>query len=123
MDLLQDIFLRYGENTVLTDAGYLADEESFYRNLYHFKKRYSAYKIYNLASFPHEVGILLGYPIEDVEAYIENSGENYLLCGYWKVYHNVEEAGKIFNNFSNLRKEAVSLIFSGRELKEIMSYA
>ncbi|MDF2803134.1 MAG: hypothetical protein K0S61_3037, partial [Anaerocolumna sp.] len=86
------------------------------------KKRYSAYKN-NISAFPHEVGILLGYPIKDVEAYIENNGENYILCGFWKVYHNVEEAGKIFESFRILRKEAVDLIFSGKELKDIIPCA
>lgn len=122
-DLLQDIFSRYSENTVLKAAGYIAGTDSLYRNLYHFKKRYSAFKISRTADFPHEVGILLGYPVKDVEAYIANNGENYLLSGFWKVYHNVEEAGRVFENFRLLRKEAVDLIFSGKELKEIISCA
>ena len=36
--------------------------------------------------FPHEIGIFLGYPLEDVIGFIENKGENYTYCGYWKSY-------------------------------------
>lgn len=119
-ELLQEVFNRYSANSVLKTAGYISGENSFYRNLYHLKKRYCAFKM-NITAFPHEIGILFGYPIKDVEAYIENNGENYLLCGFWKVYHNPEEAGRIFEDFRNLRNEAINLIFSGRELKDIMS--
>lgn len=119
IELLKDIFNQYSESSVMKSNGYISGIESFYWNLYHFKKRYRAFKM-NLSSFPHEVGILLGYPIKDVEAYIENKGENYLLCGFWKVYHNVEEAGKVFEEYRMLRKEAVELIFSGKELKDIL---
>lgn len=39
--------------------------------------------------FPHEMGLLLGYPIEDVVGFMEHSGKEYLYSGYWKVYENV----------------------------------
>jgi len=44
--------------------------------------------------FPHEVGIFLGYPFEDVIAFEENQGHNCKYCGYWKSYCNPEEAKK-----------------------------
>ena len=34
--------------------------------------------------FPHEIGIFLGYPAEDVRGFVENGGCNYKLCGCWK---------------------------------------
>ena len=42
--------------------------------------------------FPHEIGIFLGYPAEDVRGFVENGGCNYKLCGCWKVYGSVESA-------------------------------
>lgn len=37
--------------------------------------------------FPHEVGLFLGYPLEDVEGFIRDArGGICLSCGYWKVY-------------------------------------
>ena len=46
--------------------------------------RYQKYMKDHL-SFPHELGLLLGYPVEDVLGFIRNEGRNYLYCGYWKV--------------------------------------
>ena len=32
--------------------------------------------------FPHEIGVFLGYPKEDVEGFIQNEGRKYLMIGY-----------------------------------------
>ena len=37
-------------------------------------------------TFPHDVGIFLGYPLEDVVGFIEHKGQNYTYCGLWKSY-------------------------------------
>lgn len=42
--------------------------------------------------FPHEVGIFLGYPVEDVIGFEKNQSKNCKFCGYWKSYSNPEEA-------------------------------
>lgn len=47
-------------------------------------------------SCPHEIGIFLGIPVEDVEGFIRHRGKNPLLCGYWKVYHHRERAETLF---------------------------
>lgn len=44
--------------------------------------------------FPHEVGVFLGYPLEDVIKFEENQGKFCKYCGYWKSYCNTEEARK-----------------------------
>lgn len=115
--LLEEVFKKHGRSTILKSTGYR--EDSFNWNLEHFKERFRTFKLDELSEFPHEVGLLLGYPLEDVESYIANNGENYLLCGFWKVYHNTEEARQIFEYFRTLRNDAISLIFSGRELRDI----
>lgn len=51
------------------------------------------------ASFPHEIGIFLGYPLDDVKDFIKNSGKNCRLCGCWKVYHHEDAAKKAFDCF------------------------
>ena len=43
-------------------------------------------------AFPHEIGLFLGYPFEDVMGFIENKGENYLCSGCWKVYSCEQDA-------------------------------
>ncbi|MBQ8983327.1 MAG: DUF3793 family protein [Lachnospiraceae bacterium] len=63
--------------------------------------------------FPHELGILLGYPICDVLAYMENHGENYKCCGYWKVYHDPSSALRRFAAFNEARDTAVTNVLRG----------
>ncbi len=60
--------------------------------------------IKNNSQFPHEIGIFLGYPIEDVLGFIENKGENYVFSGYWKVYGDAEKARRTFSNYDKCRK-------------------
>ena len=49
--------------------------------------------------FTHEIGVFLGYPLEDVKGFIQNKGNNYLCAGYWKVYHDELTARKVFEQF------------------------
>lgn len=49
--------------------------------------------------FPHEIGLFLGYPPEDVEGFICNKASCFKCCGYWKVYGNEKEAEKTFERF------------------------
>ena len=57
-----------------------------------------------LDGFPHEIGLFLDYPAEDVKGFIENNGENYKLCGCWKVYGSEERARRTFANYEKCRK-------------------
>ncbi len=42
--------------------------------------------------FPHEIGVILGYPIEDVIEFENHQGKDCKYCGYWKSYSNIEKA-------------------------------
>lgn len=44
--------------------------------------------------FPHEIGIFLGYPLEDVQGFIDDPAAKTGLCGYWKVYADLEKNKK-----------------------------
>jgi hypothetical protein len=48
-------------------------------------------------SFPHEVGIFLDYPLEDVVGFIRYGGRAYCCQGCWKAYGHAEEAQKRFS--------------------------
>ncbi len=45
--------------------------------------------------FPHEIGLFLGYPPEDVDGFMHRK-DHYKLCGLWKVYDDVEGAVRQF---------------------------
>lgn len=67
------------------------------------KKRYQAYEDKKMP-FPHEMGIFLDYPLEDVKLFMKNQGKNYLFCGYWKVYQDVEGAKRKFAAYDHARE-------------------
>ena len=79
------------ERALLTSFGY--DTSSLEKALMHLKKRLKE------DNFPHEIGIFLGYPIEDVKSFIANEGRNYILSGTWKVYHNEDKARETFREY------------------------
>lgn len=49
--------------------------------------------------FPHEVGIFLGYPLADVVGFIKNHGQNFTVCGHWKVYTDPAAAQQQFARY------------------------
>ncbi|MBQ9673634.1 MAG: DUF3793 family protein [Ruminococcus sp.] len=46
--------------------------------------------------FPHEIGLFLGYPPEDVQGFISNKGCSAKCTGCWKVYGNKKTAERQF---------------------------
>ena len=46
--------------------------------------------------FPHEIGLFLGYPVEDVRGFIANNACGCKCVGCWKVYGDAESARKRF---------------------------
>ena len=67
-------------------------------------------------SFPHEIGIFLDYPLEDVEGFIRNCGQGCKLCGMWKVYGDVERAKRTFERYRCCRAELCGQLEKGKRL-------
>lgn len=70
--------------------------------------------------FPHEIGIFLGYPIEDVKGFIANKGDNFKLCGAWKVYENVEGARRTFDNYNKCRRFLCNKLDEGFDIYQAL---
>ncbi len=49
--------------------------------------------------FPHEIGLFLGYPPEDVRGFIEHRGRNCKCAGCWKVYGDPDKARRRFSAY------------------------
>lgn len=49
--------------------------------------------------FPHEIGLFLGYPPEDVCGFIENKPGSCKCTGLWKVYGDAEKAQRTFDKY------------------------
>lgn len=58
-----------------------------------------ARKIRSEAEFPHEIGLFLGYPPEDVCGFMENRACNCKCIGCWKVYGDEAAAKKKFAQY------------------------
>jgi hypothetical protein len=84
---------------VLAEYGY-PTEADVGLHLSHLKKRFQE-------GFPHESGIFLDYPPEDVKGFIVNKGANSKACGYWKVYGDPARAEERFNAFRSAEESAV----------------
>ena len=70
--------------------------------------------------FPHEIGLLLGYPPADVLGFIRNNGQNYLCTGYWKVYSNQSECKRIFRGYSQARERLIHMVSHGMRIGDIL---
>lgn len=69
--------------------------------------------------FPHEIGIFLGYPLEDVVGYEKYSGTKTKFSGAWAVYGNVAEAVKKMELYKKCSALCSSLLEAGNNFEAI----
>lgn len=86
--------------------------------LVRLRRRYRLYAGIS-KEFPHELGVLLGYPVGDVQGFIDNRGENSLTSRYWKVYQNPKEAERIFDLYDRVKEQALKEIMCGQTLSHV----
>ncbi len=103
--------IRGEASTVLASLGY--DTTSVVRALDRLERRMME------DDFPHEIGIFLGYPLDDVRSFVENRGENFILSGVWKVYHNPEKAERTFRLYSECTKCLIAEYEKEKELDRL----
>lgn len=112
--LLQDLASRRAR-ALLIQNGYPM-EEGLDALLEHLSER-----IVNNREFPHEIGLFLGYPVEDVYGFIEQRGKDCKLCGYWKVYGDAQAARRLFRQFDRCRDTARSYIERGMTILQLFA--
>ncbi|MDF3006013.1 MAG: hypothetical protein K0S22_2485 [Oscillospiraceae bacterium] len=69
--------------------------------------------------FPHEIGIFLGYPLRDVQGFIENKGKDFCLCSFWKVYTEPQHAQKLFAQYRKCFCVYKTLFENGRSILQL----
>lgn len=69
--------------------------------------------------FPHEVGLFLGYPLDDVNGFIEQKGKNYKCCGIWKVYGDEEQTQALFRRLKKCSEIYRRLFANGRSILQL----
>ena len=70
-------------------------------------------------AFPHEIGLFLGYPLDDVLAFIRCEGKGCALCGVWKAYYHVNDARQYFEACRSCRLRAISGFRRGMTLEQL----
>lgn len=93
---------------LLRNAGYAHQDEGSVRELQH--------RLLAGGSFPHEIGLFLGYPLEDVQGFIRHGGANCLLSGCWKVYDNPNRAARLFALYHRCTRTCMALLTKGVSL-------
>lgn len=71
--------------------------------------------------FPHEVGLFLNYPPEDVEGFIKNHASNYKYSGMWKVYGDVEKAQNMFRAYKKCTEIYCRLWQRGMSMEQLIT--
>ena len=80
---------------------------------------YLSKRICQASEFPHEVGIFLGYPYDDVTGFIENKGRNFKQAGLWRVYGDVHTALSLSMQYSLCSSYLMAHIENGGCLSEL----
>ena len=70
-------------------------------------------------SFPHEVGLFLGYPPEDVRCFMKDSRCGVKCTGCWKAYGNEEEAKKTFSKYKKCTDVYRAELSKGKSLLQL----
>ncbi len=111
---LEEILNRKTAKNILLKCGYEG------MDTLNEKLGYLAERIRLKKSFPHEVGLFLDYPPEDVAGFIEHKGQGFVCSGYWKVYANENETRALFERYTECTKEFCSKLENGIAFSDLL---
>lgn len=97
---------------VLRQAGYVCStcEQCVVRLIRRFREE---------GEFPHEIGLFLSYPPEDVQGFIENRAGNFKFSGLWKVYGDEDRARALFSQFKKCTEIYCKLWRAGSSIEQL----
>jgi hypothetical protein len=116
-DQLKDYISGEKEAEMMRALGY--EQTEVEDILLEFAQRFQSY-MEQRGEFPHEMGLLLEYPIEDVIGFIHNQGKNSMYTGYWKVYGNLQQALKRFEQYKQAKEQMLRMVASGVSMERIV---
>lgn len=76
-------------------------------------------KLKNQEQFPHEIGLFLGYPAEDVKGFIENGAKGCKCTGCWKVYGDEEKAKTLFATYKRCTEDYLRYFRQGNIIEQL----
>lgn len=99
-------------NNLLTKIGYSCQNPD--RCIVRLKNRINLQ-----TEFPHEIGLFLGYPPEDVIGFMNNKSCKSKCSGCWKVYGNEKEAQKIFARYKKCTALYCRQLSRGKTIEQL----
>ena len=69
--------------------------------------------------FPHEIGLFLSYPPEDVLGFIHNKAGNHKCLGCWKVYGDERKAKSTFEKYNLCSKIYFQQWQQGKSIEQL----
>ena len=102
-------------NLLLSERGYCGTPENC---IIHLMSR-----LKECGEFPHEIGLFLGYPPEDVCGFIENKPGSCKCTGVWKVYGDAEEAQRLFARYKKCTDIYCRCLAEGKPLERLTVYS
>ena len=66
--------------------------------------------------FPHEIGLFLGYPPEDVSGFITHRACGYKCAGCWKVYGDEQKCRRLFAKYKQCTRIYESCLARGKDI-------
>jgi len=97
---------------LLLQRGY--DPENCGKCLVHLVKKLRTQQV-----FPHEIGLFLGYPPEDVSGFIENQACGCKCIGCWKVYGDEAAARKRFAQYKKCSRVYWDQWAKGKDIERL----
>ena len=73
----------------------------------------------NDKTFPHEIGLFLGYPAADVSGFIKDPNAGVKYCGCWKVYSDEKSARQTFKKYRRCTEILRKLHQKGKTLEQL----
>ena len=68
---------------------------------------------------PHEIGLFLGYPYDDVVGFMRYGGRNAKCSGCWKVYGSIEKAKMMFDVIWRCREAYRDMYRAGADICDL----
>lgn len=72
-------------------------------------------------AFPHEVGLLLGYPLEDVRGFIEHGGRKATASGPWKSYGDPAQARARWDRLAACKRSVIRNYANGTPFEALIA--
>ena len=76
-------------------------------------------RVESIGCVPHEIGLFLDYPYDDVRGFMKNKGKCPKCMGCWKVYGSIEKAKKLFADFRSCRRKYTDMYESGIPIEQL----